>query len=172
MKIDSNLTNASRRKFLAQCGKFAAVTPPTITLMLVAADQNFAVAASGGTVGGVIGGGAGGGFIAGLGSAGDGTGSGEGAVASLSSSGGGAGGGGASGGTGGGASASFASIGGGGGGGSGGSLGTAAIPPECEAIKDPAERAICIEEYAKGLKRKGDEGPRGSTVESAALPRR
>ena len=163
MKTDSDLTNASRRKFLAQCGKFAAVTPPTITLMLVAADQNFAVAASGGTVGGVIGG---------LGSAGDGTGSGEGAVAGLSSSGGGAGGGGAGGGTGGGASASFASIGGGGGGGSGGSLGTAAIPPECEANKDPAERAICIEEYAKGLKRRDDEGPRGSTVESAALPRR
>ena len=40
----------SRRKFLAKCGKFAIVTPPAITLMLAASRQNFAVAASGGSI--------------------------------------------------------------------------------------------------------------------------
>lgn len=37
----------ARRNFLASCGKFAVVTPPAVTLMLAAAERNYAVAASG-----------------------------------------------------------------------------------------------------------------------------
>ena len=37
----------ARRRFLASCGKFAALTPPAVTLMLSAADAKYAVAASG-----------------------------------------------------------------------------------------------------------------------------
>lgn len=37
----------ARRKFLASCGKFAALTPPAVTLLLSAADANYAVAFSG-----------------------------------------------------------------------------------------------------------------------------
>jgi hypothetical protein len=40
-------TDAARRKFLASCGKFAALTPPAVTLLLSAADANYAVALSG-----------------------------------------------------------------------------------------------------------------------------
>ena len=46
---DSNDARAAtRRKFLVDCGKFAAVTPPAISLLLASSNQNFAVAASGG----------------------------------------------------------------------------------------------------------------------------
>jgi hypothetical protein len=38
----------SRRKFLANCGKFAILTPPAVSLLLASSKQNFAVAASGG----------------------------------------------------------------------------------------------------------------------------
>jgi hypothetical protein len=41
-------TSEARRRFLAQCGKFAVVTPPTVGLLLAAAKQNYAVASSGG----------------------------------------------------------------------------------------------------------------------------
>ena len=37
----------ARRKFLASCGKFAALTPPAVTLLLSAADAKYAVAWSG-----------------------------------------------------------------------------------------------------------------------------
>lgn len=37
----------ARRRFLASCGKFAALTPPAVTLMLSAADAKYAVAGSG-----------------------------------------------------------------------------------------------------------------------------
>lgn len=37
----------ARRKFLANCGRFALVTPPAVALLLSSAERNFAVAASG-----------------------------------------------------------------------------------------------------------------------------
>jgi hypothetical protein len=37
----------ARRRFLATCGKFAAITPPAMTLLLSNTAQNYAVAASG-----------------------------------------------------------------------------------------------------------------------------
>lgn len=40
--------NEDRRKFLATCGKFAAVTPPAITLLLSASLNSEAIAHSGG----------------------------------------------------------------------------------------------------------------------------
>ncbi|MBI3196278.1 MAG: hypothetical protein HYZ40_01975 [Rhodospirillales bacterium] len=36
-----------RRRFLLSCGRFALITPPTMTLLLASSRQNFAVAASG-----------------------------------------------------------------------------------------------------------------------------
>jgi len=39
---------ADRRKFLAACGKFAAVTPPAITLLLSTSLNSTAIAHSGG----------------------------------------------------------------------------------------------------------------------------
>ena len=36
-----------RRRFLLSCGRFAAITPPTMTLLLASSGQNFAVAGSG-----------------------------------------------------------------------------------------------------------------------------
>jgi len=44
-----------RRGFLLACGRFAAITPPTMTLLLASSGQNFAVAGSG-SAGGSIGG--------------------------------------------------------------------------------------------------------------------
>ena len=41
-----------RRRFLKTCGRFAIVTPPTITLLLASGQQNFAVAGSGMSGGG------------------------------------------------------------------------------------------------------------------------
>jgi len=38
----------ARRRFLATCGKFALVTPPTIAVLLSSTAQNYAVAGSGG----------------------------------------------------------------------------------------------------------------------------
>ena len=146
MSSESKSLEASRRKFLAQCGKFAIVTPPTISLMLATSQQNFAVAASGGSVGGGGGGGGGAGGVAG-GAAG-------GAMA-LGSGSGGAGGGG-----------------GGGGGGAGSFSVGAEVPPECASITDATERAICIDEYAKGLPPKeqpADTTRRTGPVQSASL---
>lgn len=40
--------SAARRRFLAQCGKYAVVTPPTVGLLLAASKRNYAVASSGG----------------------------------------------------------------------------------------------------------------------------
>ena len=37
----------SRRRFLLSCGRFAAITPPTMSLLLASSGNNFAVAASG-----------------------------------------------------------------------------------------------------------------------------
>jgi hypothetical protein len=37
----------ARRRFLASCGKFALVTPPTIAVLLSSTAQNYAVAGSG-----------------------------------------------------------------------------------------------------------------------------
>lgn len=47
MTSDRTAHAEARRRFLATCGKFAAVTPPAIALMLNAAERNYAVAASG-----------------------------------------------------------------------------------------------------------------------------
>jgi len=44
---DPDAARAARRRFLAACGRFAAVTPPTITLMLVAAERSYVAAQSG-----------------------------------------------------------------------------------------------------------------------------
>ena len=38
---------AARRNFLKTCGKYAAITPPVVTLMLSAASHNYAAAQSG-----------------------------------------------------------------------------------------------------------------------------
>ena len=45
---DRSEANEDRRKFLATCGKFAAVTPPAITLLLSTSLNSPAVANSGG----------------------------------------------------------------------------------------------------------------------------
>ncbi|MGD9883807.1 MAG: hypothetical protein AB7F22_03590 [Reyranella sp.] len=37
----------SRRRFLLSCGRFAAITPPTMSLLLASSGKNFAVASSG-----------------------------------------------------------------------------------------------------------------------------
>jgi hypothetical protein len=44
---DTDMLNA-RRRFLATCGKFAAITPPAMTVLLASTAQNYAVAGSGG----------------------------------------------------------------------------------------------------------------------------
>lgn len=44
-----------RRRFLLSCGRFAMITPPTMTLLLASSGQNFAVAGSG-SAGGSLGG--------------------------------------------------------------------------------------------------------------------
>lgn len=41
----------ARRQFLARCGKYAVVTPPTVGLLLSATQRNYAVASSGGNNG-------------------------------------------------------------------------------------------------------------------------
>ena len=43
---------AARRRFLANCGKFAIVTPPVVSLMLSASRRSYANAGSGGHHGG------------------------------------------------------------------------------------------------------------------------
>jgi hypothetical protein len=47
----------ARRRFLKSCGRFAMVTPPTITLLLASGQQDFAVAGSGMSGGGSLSGG-------------------------------------------------------------------------------------------------------------------
>ena len=42
-------TEDDRREFLKKCGKFAAVTPPAVTLLLSTALNSGAIALSGGT---------------------------------------------------------------------------------------------------------------------------
>lgn len=37
----------ARREFLARCGKYAVITPPTVSLLLSAAKHNYAAASSG-----------------------------------------------------------------------------------------------------------------------------
>jgi hypothetical protein len=37
----------ARRRFLASCGKFAAITPPVMTVLLASTAQNYAAAGSG-----------------------------------------------------------------------------------------------------------------------------
>ena len=44
--IEAEVTKA-RRRFLANCGKFAIATPPAISLLLAASRTNYAVASSG-----------------------------------------------------------------------------------------------------------------------------
>lgn len=46
--LQAQEVNEDRRKFLASCGKFAAVTPPAITMLLSTSLSSEAVAASGG----------------------------------------------------------------------------------------------------------------------------
>lgn len=58
--IDAGV-KAARRRFLANCGKFAVATPPAISLLLAASRANYAVASSGGSNGGSGGGSGGGG---------------------------------------------------------------------------------------------------------------
>lgn len=50
----SDEATVARREFLASCGKFAAVTPPAITLLLSTSMSSTATAASGGG-GGLLG---------------------------------------------------------------------------------------------------------------------
>ncbi len=45
-----------RRRFLRACGRFAAITPPTMTLLLASGGRGFAVAASGSSGGSLPGG--------------------------------------------------------------------------------------------------------------------
>jgi hypothetical protein len=44
---DPKASSKSRRDFIAQCGRFAVVTPPAITVMLSTAGRNYAQAFSG-----------------------------------------------------------------------------------------------------------------------------
>ncbi len=57
--IEAEVAQA-RRRFLANCGKFAVATPPAITLLLAASRANYAVASSGSVSSGGGGGGGGG----------------------------------------------------------------------------------------------------------------
>jgi len=45
-QIDNSSEEADRRKFLATCGKFAVVTPPSITMLLSTSLTSDAIAAS------------------------------------------------------------------------------------------------------------------------------
>lgn len=46
--FERDAADTDRRKFLSSCGRFAAVTPPTITLLLSTSLNSDAVARSGG----------------------------------------------------------------------------------------------------------------------------
>jgi hypothetical protein len=50
----TDMVTAARRQFLKNCGKFAVATPPTVALLLSAAERNYAVAASGASDGGFV----------------------------------------------------------------------------------------------------------------------
>jgi hypothetical protein len=41
-------TSEARRRFLAECGRFAIATPPAVALLLAASERKYAVAQSGG----------------------------------------------------------------------------------------------------------------------------
>lgn len=56
--IEAEMKRA-RRRFLADCGKFAVATPPAVSLLLAASKANYAVASSGGSSSGGSGGTAG-----------------------------------------------------------------------------------------------------------------
>jgi hypothetical protein len=45
---ESDHSAENRRDFIAKCGRFALVTPPTMALMLSASDRSYALAFSGG----------------------------------------------------------------------------------------------------------------------------
>ena len=47
MKKDREDAVEARRRFMARCGTYAAITPPTVGLLLSAANRNYAVASSG-----------------------------------------------------------------------------------------------------------------------------
>lgn len=47
-EADNNQVDSDRRKFLASCGRFAAVTPPAITLLLSTSMNSDAIAGSAG----------------------------------------------------------------------------------------------------------------------------
>lgn len=48
MQNDPNLSiNEDRRQFVGKCGKFAAITPPVITMLLSTSMNSAAIAASG-----------------------------------------------------------------------------------------------------------------------------
>lgn len=52
--MDQNTTQlGARRRFLATYGKFALITPPTMTVLLSSTAQNYAVAGSGSSGGSV-----------------------------------------------------------------------------------------------------------------------
>jgi len=51
MTVEKQAPDDDRRKFLAACGRFAAVTPPAITLLLSTPLNSDAVAASSGASG-------------------------------------------------------------------------------------------------------------------------
>jgi hypothetical protein len=45
-RITSHSAKKTRRHFLQMCGRFATATPPTVTLLLAAIEQHYAVAHS------------------------------------------------------------------------------------------------------------------------------
>jgi len=48
LETNENAADEDRRKFLASCGRFAAVTPPAVTFLLSTSLNSQAVASSGG----------------------------------------------------------------------------------------------------------------------------
>jgi hypothetical protein len=63
--MTTDIRRDARRAFLANCGKFAAITPPAIRIFLSHASRNYAVASSG--TGGMGGAGGNGGILFGNG---------------------------------------------------------------------------------------------------------
>ncbi len=47
-KTQADAHAAARRRFLVNCGKFAVVTPPVVSLMLSASERSYATVGSGG----------------------------------------------------------------------------------------------------------------------------
>jgi hypothetical protein len=48
---DESTLRGARRRFLAECGRFAIATPPAVALLLSASERKYAVAQSGGVKG-------------------------------------------------------------------------------------------------------------------------